>query len=281
MPELPEVETVVRAMDEALSGDFIASAALHREGLRTPFAKDLVRRLEGQRIEHVTRRAKYILAHLKSGDVFVLHLGMSGRVMIHAKGQHKNPEKHDHFVMVTKKNVQLVFRDPRRFGMAFVVHADELDSHPAFKKMGPEPLGNEFSGPVLADALKGRKSNIKVTLLDQRLVAGVGNIYACEALFCAGIDPETEAGKIKGAKAETLAACVKIVLKKAVAAGGTSFRDYRQANGELGYFQQQLAVYDKEGKACPGCTCDIAKTGGILRITQGGRSTFYCPRKQR
>ncbi len=280
MPELPEVETVCRALEKTIAGQAIAAVVTHRDGLRTPFPKDLKKRLEGRTITHVARRAKYILVHLKSHDVLVLHLGMSGRILLHPAGQHKEAAKHDHLVMMTKEGVQIVFHDPRRFGMAFIVRADELGSHPAFKFIGPEPLGNAFSGPVLAAALKGKKTSVKVALLDQKTVAGVGNIYACEALFYAGISPLKVAAQLTKAQAGNLAEAIKKVLLQAIQAGGSTLRDYRHTNGDLGYFQQKLAVYDKEGKSCPGCTCTVAETGGVQRITQGGRSTFYCPRRQ-
>ena len=281
MPELPEVETVTRAMRAELEGDTIISVALHREGLRVPFPVDLVVRLEGQRIERVERRAKYILVHLNSGDVFVLHLGMSGRILIRDPKEHAQAEKHDHLVLTTRKNKQVLFRDPRRFGMAFIVSEAELESHSAFRDLGPEPLGNGFSDAVLAEALKNKKIAIKVALLDQHLVAGIGNIYACEALFYAGIDPRLEAGAVKPARLEKLYGTIRMVLEKAIAAGGSSFRDFHSTNGEAGYFQRELAVYDREGKACIGCICDPAKTGGVMRFSQGGRSTFWCPRKQK
>jgi formamidopyrimidine-DNA glycosylase len=284
MPELPEVETVRRALQADLEGDVIKTVTAHREGLRVPFPKDLAERLRGRRIDSVARRAKYIVIDMQGGpkghDVFVLHLGMSGRIRIHPRGAHEKPGKHDHLVIVTEKGMQMVFNDPRRFGMAILLRAGEMETHPAFKDLGPEPLGNGFSGPVLARALKGRKTAIKLALLDQHVVAGVGNIYDCEALFHAGISPLRQALSLNGGEAEKLAASIKKVLRGAIAAGGSSLRDYRHTNGETGTFQQKLAVYGREGKACPGCTCDVARTGGVLRISQGGRSTFYCPRKQ-
>jgi formamidopyrimidine-DNA glycosylase len=281
MPELPEVETVRRAMQAELEGDTIESVTAHREGLRTPFPADLAGRLVSQRIQSVGRRAKYILVHLKSGEIFVLHLGMSGRIILHPRGKHETAAKHDHLELETKKGVQMIFRDPRRFGMAFLVAEGQLDVHPAFRDLGPEPLGNAFSGPVLAAALRYKKTAIKLALLDQHVVAGIGNIYACEALYESGIDPRKASLNIKGAKAERLAAAIKKVLLAAINSGGSSLRDYRHTNGDSGYFQHHFSVYDREGKSCPDCTCDVAKTGGIVRFAQGGRSTFCCPRRQK
>jgi formamidopyrimidine-DNA glycosylase len=280
MPELPEVETVRVAMQALLEGDVIETVTTHRAGLRVPFPKDLAKRLQGKRIHAVTRRAKYILVEMQGGDLFILHLGMSGRIRLHEKNRHEKTVKHDHLVIVTGRGVQMVFNDARRFGMALLLRAGEMDTHPAFKAIGPEPLGNGFSGPVLAAALKGKKTSIKAALLDQHVVAGVGNIYACEALFYAGINPLRPALSIKGKEAEKLAAAIKKVLLSAIAAGGSSLRDYRQTNGDTGYFQQELAVYGRAGQACRGCTCDTGKTGGVARISQAGRSTFYCPRRQ-
>lgn len=281
MPELPEVETVCRAMRLGLDGDTIAGVILHRAGLRIPFPPDLAARLTGQKILRIERRAKYILTYLKSGDVFVLHLGMSGRVMLALKGAHRVEEKHDHMTILTKRGVQFMFRDPRRFGMAFVVRADELADHPAFRDIGPEPLGDDFTPASLAASLHGKKTPIKVALLDQHLVAGIGNIYASEALFYAGIDPRLLAGSVTKPRLKKLYAAIRMVLERAIGAGGTSFRDFRSTDGEGGYFQRELAVYDKTGGPCGACTCDPAKTGGVAQFSQAGRSTFWCPRKQR
>lgn len=278
MPELPEVETVCRGLEPVLKGQVVARVDLHRGDLRKPFPKNLKTVLEGAKVNAITRRAKYILLHLDSGFVVILHLGMSGRLLIEGKGY--IPQKHDHLVLHTKKGAQIVFNDARRFGVVDLSRADALDSHPSFAHLGPEPLSNHFSGPALAERLAGKKAAIKIAIMDQRVVVGVGNIYASESLFLAGINPRTPAGWVKGDKAEALAAAIKTVLKKAIAAGGSTLRDHRQANGELGYFQHHFAVYDREGQACPGCSCDIVKTGGIRRIVQGGRSSFYCPRKQ-
>lgn len=278
MPELPEVETVCRGLKPVLKGQVIARADLHRGDLRKPFPKNLKTVLKGAKVGAITRRAKYILLHLDSGFIVILHLGMSGRLLI--EGKDYTPKKHDHLVLHTKKGAQIVFNDARRFGVVDLARADALEQHPSFVHLGPEPLSNHFSGPALAEKLAGKKAAVKVAIMDQRVVVGVGNIYASEALFLSGISPKTPAGRVRGDKAEALAAAIKTVLKKAIAAGGSTLRDHRQANGELGYFQHHFAVYDREGQACPGCTCDIVKTGGIRRIVQGGRSSFYCPRKQ-
>lgn len=279
MPELPEVETVCRGLDPVLKGQTILSVDLHREDLRHPFPKNMKTRLKGAEILRVDRRAKYILVHLDNDDVLVLHLGMSGRILVEPADY--TPKKHDHMVMTVTSGRKIVFNDPRRFGVADVIAASEINTHALFRAIGPEPLSNQFSGPVLEAALKGRKTAIKAALLDQRIVAGIGNIYACEALFYAGIDPAREAGRVKGDKAVALVKAIRTVLQKAIDSGGSSLRDYRKVGGELGGFQHQFGVYDREGQACPDCHCDVSRTKGIRRMIQGGRSTFYCPRKQK
>lgn len=278
MPELPEVETICRGIEPALKGQTIARVDTHRIGLRKPFPKNLKKTLENAKVMQVSRRAKYILLGLDTGVVLVIHLGMSGRILL--AGKDHVLQKHDHFIVHLKNGKQMVLNDARRFGIVDLVAGADMESHPLFAHLGPEPLSNHFSGPVLAAALAGRKAAIKIAIMDQRIVVGVGNIYASEALFLAGINPKTPAGRIHGVRAEKLAAAIKQVLKKAIQAGGSTLRDHRQANGEMGYFQHQFAVYDREGEACPGCNCDIGKTKGIKRIVQGGRSSFYCPRKQ-
>ena len=275
MPELPEVETVRRAMAQSLQGDVIDSVTLYREGLRTPFAPDFADRLRGRTVMDVRRRAKYLVVDLNGPDLLILHLGMSGRVLLQPPGQHALIGKHDHIAMQMRDGIQLLFHDPRRFGMAFVIAKTAFDAHPAFASLGPEPLGNDFSAPALAAALDGRKTSIKVALLDQHVVAGVGNIYACEALYYAGISPLRLAGDLRAEELERLVPAIRQVLESAIAAGGSSLRDYRHTDGDLGYFQQKLAVYDKEGKPCQRCG------DTVLRISQGGRSTFYCPACQR
>lgn len=281
MPELPEVETVMRGLEPVLLKAVITHVNQRRKDLRIPFPKNMKKRLEGRKITMLQRRAKYIQVLLDDCNVLVIHLGMSGRVsIIEAKEKYK-PEKHDHLILTLKSGVKIVYNDPRRFGMVFIMGQDEAGTHKAFKHLGPEPLGNEFSGPVLAERLKGKKTSIKQALLDQRIVVGVGNIYACEALHQSGISPLKEAQLIKGQKAEKLAQAIRDVLNCAIKAGGSTLKDYRHADGELGYFQHSFTVYDQENNPCPSCDCDINKTGGVKRIVQSGRSTFYCARKQK
>lgn len=278
MPELPEVETVMRGLAKAISGGVIEKVDQRRKDLRVPFPPGLKKKIEGRRITHFGRRAKYILFYLDDGQMMVWHLGMSGRVLI---TQSHIPEKHDHLILHMKDGTHIAFNDARRFGMVYLMKASDMEVHKAFAGLGPEPLGNDFSGPVLAQRLAGKKVAIKQALLDQRIVAGVGNIYACEALFEAGISPIRAAGTIKGDRAEKLAASIRDVLSRAIAAGGSTLKDYRQADGELGYFQHSFKVYDHEGGQCGQCGCSGAKAGGIKRIVQGGRSTFYCPTHQK
>ena len=284
MPELPEVETVMRGLEPVLTGQVIKVVTKRRKDLRIPFPARLKQRLEGRKVLSLKRRAKYILVHLDDGNALVIHLGMSGGVsIIPAKEDPYSPEKHDHLILELKNGVRIVYNDPRRFGMIFMMAETESSKpHPAFHHLGPEPLGNELvSGPVLAARLKDKKTSIKQALLDQRIVVGVGNIYACEALYRSGISPTKRAGLIKGKQSEELVKAIRTVLNKAIKAGGSTLKDYRHADGELGYFQHQFSVYDCEKEACPACDCDISKTGGIKRIVQSGRSTFYCPRKQK
>jgi formamidopyrimidine-DNA glycosylase len=280
MPELPEVETVARGLRATLEGHAIVKVAQHRANLRIPFPPNLVQRLEGRRVVNIGRRAKYLLLTLDDGQILVVHLGMSGRFIIR-----HDPSlpllAHDHLVLTADDGVVYVLNDPRRFGLVEMVAADRLDEHRLFAGLGPEPLGNAFNGKALAKAFAGKKTPIKAALLDQRVVAGLGNIYVCEALFRSGISPLKLAGTVKGAKAEELVQAIRQVLDLAIAAGGSSLRDFVHHDGELGYFQHSFTVYDREGKPCPGCTCDVTQTGGIERIVQSGRSTFYCPRKQR
>lgn len=279
MPELPEVETVCRGLEPVMTGQIITVIDTHRAGLRTPFPKNLSKKVAGSKVLRIARRAKYIQVYLSNNLVLVMHLGMSGRMMVEQAGY--KPLKHDHMVIHLKDGQVIAFNDPRRFGVVELIRDDEMEAHKLFSHLGPEPLSNEFSGPVLAARLKGRKTPIKIAIMNQEVVVGVGNIYASEALFLSGISPGKLAGQVQGEKAEALVQAIRKVLQKAIKAGGSTLRDHRQANGELGYFQHQFTVYDREGEPCPGCTCDIAKTGGIQKITQGGRSSFYCPRKQK
>lgn len=282
MPELPEVETVRRGMEMRILGQTIRAVCCGELGLRMPFPKTLKADLEGQAITRILRRAKYILVHLQSGKVMILHLGMSGRVRIHSRNSGVAKGKHDHLVMDFENGARFVFTDPRRFGVVLLAENESAaHAHASLKDIGPEPLEDAFTGNVLAARLKGKKVPIKTALLDQRLVAGVGNIYACEALFESGIAPLRLCESIRPKEAARLAEAIRSVLKRALDSGGSSLRDYRNTDGETGYFQHLFSVYDREGQPCPGCTCDVKKTGGIARIVQGGRSTFFCPRKQK
>ncbi|MEE2980135.1 MAG: bifunctional DNA-formamidopyrimidine glycosylase/DNA-(apurinic or apyrimidinic site) lyase [Pseudomonadota bacterium] len=276
MPELPEVETVCRGLAPHLVGHVFTAVDQHRDSLRIPLPDDFPARLTGRRVTAVNRRAKYILVHLDDGAVMIAHLGMSGRMTIH-HGADVDRQRHDHVVFHTDGDDHVVFNDTRRFGLITLAHGDTLDQHRLFACLGPEPLGNAFNGAVLATTLKGKRTPIKAALLDQRVVAGVGNIYACEALFHAGLSPQRIAYTVAGQRAERLAATVRRVLTEAIEAGGSSLRDYVQSSGELGYFQHRFAVYDREGEKCPGCDCGAT----VRRMVQAGRSTFYCGRRQR
>jgi formamidopyrimidine-DNA glycosylase len=280
MPELPEVETIVRGLEQRLVGRRFARVELNRADLRTKLPAGLKAKLEGKRIERVGRRAKYILIHCEGDSIVLAHLGMSGRLVLHEPDGSWRRAKHDHVVFTLDDGTILSFNDARRFGMLDHVAAAGLDRHKLLRHLGPEPLGNEFNGPTLARLLKGKKTSIKAALLDQRVVAGLGNIYVSESLYWAGISPRRLAGTIKGARAEALARAVRDTLTRAIAAGGSSLRDYVQTSGELGYFQHHWAVYAKEGEPCPKCGA-TATCGGIKRIVQNARSTFYCPRYQR
>ena len=289
MPELPEVETVRLGLQPALEGHVITRAQTRRGDLRIPFPRDFVRRLEGRRVTHLRRRAKYILADLDSGETLVIHLGMSGRMSVFAEGKQrrigsyvydKAPEgagtgKHDHVVFETDAPARIIFNDHRRFGLMTLVNTESLDEDKLFKGMGIEPLSSGFTTAYLAKALDGKKTPIKSALLDQRLIAGLGNIYVCEALFRAGISPKKLAGAIKQERLPPLVAAIKKVLKDAIAAGGSTLRDHAQATGDPGNFQHHFLVYGREGKPCKlGCK------GTVKRIVQAGRSTFYCPKCQ-
>ena len=280
MPELPEVETVCRGLERALGGKRLARVEARRPDLRIPLPPDFAGRLRHRRIERIDWRAKYILLHLDDGQTVIAHLGMSGRMRIQG-AQPEPPGPHDHVIFEAEDGTLVYFNDARRFGLMTMVDRAGLDAHPLLADLGPEPLGNAFNGPALAAALAGRNTPIKAALLDQKVVAGLGNIYVSEALFHAGLSPRRKAATVQGDRAERLAAAVKSVLEAAIAAGGSSLRDYVQPDGELGYFQHRWAVYDREGLACPGCDCALAKTGGIKRIVQSNRSTYYCPRRQR
>jgi formamidopyrimidine-DNA glycosylase len=301
MPELPEVETVRRGLQPVMEGAKIVKAEARRKDLRFPFQKDFVARLTGQTVTGLGRRAKYLLADLGSGDVLLMHLGMSGSFRVQKAGEDEAPGRfhhargkdaaHDHVVFHMSSGADIVFNDPRRFGYMKVIARNALDDEPLLRGLGPEPLGNEFDAALLARSCAGKKTSLKAALLDQRVVAGLGNIYVCEALFRAHLSPRrlaatlaTKAGQRKGVAggeptdhARRLVEAIHAVLNAAIKAGGASLRDHRQTSGELGYFQHAFKVYDREGEPCPTPGC-----GGVVRrFTQNGRSTFWCPKCQK
>jgi formamidopyrimidine-DNA glycosylase len=280
MPELPEVETVMRGLRQRLEGRVIVSAIAHRPDLRWPMPAGLQKRLTGARVTGFRRRGKYILMRLAGGDSVLLHLGMSGRMVL-TPVRPNQPTLHEHLVLETNDGWRMGFVDPRRFGSVDLVPTRQEDGHKLLAGLGPEPLEPGFSPARLAAALAGKRTPIKAALLDQKVVAGLGNIYVAESLFWAGLSPKRLARTVQGERAERLAQAVRRVLTEAIAAGGSTLRDYVQTSGELGYFQHRFAVYDRARQACPGCDCALARTGGIRRIVQAGRSTFYCPRRQR
>jgi formamidopyrimidine-DNA glycosylase len=280
MPELPEVETVMRGMEAALRGGRIAHVDVRRKDLRVPFPKDLAKKLEGRTMAQFSRRAKYVLVRMDDGQVLVIHLGMSGRIQLVGKKEEFAPGKHDHLVVAMKDGQRFALNDARRFGVVLLLPEDKVEGHASFKTLGPEPLGNGFDATYLESKLKGRKTAVKVAIMDQRIVVGVGNIYACEALYQAGIDPRRAAGKVTRAELDKLVPAIRDVLGRAIAAGGSTLRDYKQADGELGYFQHEFKVYGREGEKCPVRGCGCAQQGGVQRIVQGGRSTFFCPVRQ-
>jgi len=279
MPELPEVETTGRGVAAALVGSRVERVECRRADLRSAIPEKLDARLQGATLREVTRRAKYLLLRFDNDQTLLVHLGMSGRLLV--KPDNGEREKHDHVVIRFSNGQTLFFNDARRFGRIDMMATADEARHPLLAALGPEPLEADFTPAVLSAALKGRRSEIKVALLDQTIVAGIGNIYASEALFYAGISPTRPAGQVAGARAEKLVPAIKQVLQAALAAGGSTLRDYRQSSGELGFYQDRFAVYDRAGQACPGCTCDISLTGGIRQSVQAGRSTFSCPRRQR
>lgn len=280
MPELPEVETVCRGLAMRMEGKRLTRVVQRRKDLRLPLPMQFAERLTGRRILKIGRRAKYMIWEMDDGNAVIGHLGMSGRMLL-GQGWPEVLEPHDHLIFQVEGGWCLRFNDARRFGMMDLTPLAELDAHKLLKGLGPEPLGNAFNGPSLAASLKGKKTSIKAALLDQKVVAGLGNIYVSEALFRAGLSPKRMAYTVQGERAEKLAVAVKAVLADAIAAGGSSLRDYVQADGELGYFQHHWRVYEREGKACWRCNCDVAKTRGVKRITQVGRSTYFCSRKQK
>jgi len=279
MPELPEVETVMRGLAARLQGRMLTHVEVRRPDLRWPLPIGLATRLTGARVTGFRRRGKYFFMRLNSGDSLLIHLGMSGRMTVSPNGD-PTPLLHEHFVAVTDDGWRVSFIDPRRFGHMDLLRTDAEDSYRLLANMGPEPLDPKFDAATLSAALAGKRTPIKAALLDQSVVAGLGNIYVCEALFTAGISPRRLAASVAGARAARLVPAIKATLNAAIAAGGSSLRDYRQASGELGYFQHAWKVYGREGEPCDTCpgnpTC-----AGITRITQSARSTFLCARRQR
>ncbi len=280
MPELPEVETVMRGLAARLAGRVLVRAAVNRADLRGPIPPGLAARLTGARVEGFRRRGKYIFMRLSGGDSVLIHLGMSGRMNVTPDGADSCPTLHEHLVMVTDDGWRAALVDPRRFGSLDLIATSREDQHRLIAPMGPEPLGEAFTPAFLSAALRGRRTPIKAALLDQRLVAGLGNIYVCEALFRARISPRRLAASVAGARAARLVPMIRATLSDAIAAGGSSLRDYKQPSGELGYFQHAWKVYGREGGLCEACPGAPA-CGGIRRIVQGGRSTFFCARLQR
>jgi formamidopyrimidine-DNA glycosylase len=293
MPELPEVETVRRGLEPAMQGARFLKVEARRKNLRFPLPRNFVERLQGNSVTGLGRRAKYLLADLASGDVLLMHLGMSGSFRLAKAGQAETPgdfhhvrskdEKHDHVVFHMSSGWTVIFNDPRRFGFMKIVPRADLEREPLLRALGPEPLSNQFDAEILAAICRGKKTNLKAVLSDQKVIAGLGNIYVCEALHRARLSPKRRASAIAdkhgkpNAHAEALVSAIRDILQDAIAAGGSSLRDHRQTNGELGYFQHRFRVYDREGERCttPGCR------GKIRRIVQAGRSTFYCPVCQR
>ena len=288
MPELPEVETVRRGLAPVMEGKRFAKVEVRRGDLRWPLPKGFAQKLNGKTVQGLGRRAKYLLADLSSGDVLLMHLGMSGSFRVgkdSAPGTYYHERSkstaHDHIVFHMSNGATVTFNDPRRFGSMKLVPRARLEDEPLLRSLGPEPLGNEFDAAMLAKACAGKKTSLKAALSDQRVVAGLGNIYVCEALFRARLSPKRIASTIAdrngkpNERAEKLVDAIKAVLKDAIEAGGSSLRDHRRADGSLGDFQHNFQVYDREGEPCPSCK------GKIKRIVQGGRSTFYCPSCQK
>ncbi|MBW8709412.1 MAG: bifunctional DNA-formamidopyrimidine glycosylase/DNA-(apurinic or apyrimidinic site) lyase [Alphaproteobacteria bacterium] len=289
MPELPEVETVRLGLLPVMEGHVLTDVQTRRGDLRIPFPRDFTARMRGRQVTALRRRAKYLLADLDSGETLVIHLGMSGRMSVYAEGKQrrigsyvydKAPQgagtgKHDHVVFETDAPARIIFNDHRRFGLMTLIQTAHLDEDKLFRDIGIEPLSGKFNATYLAHALDGKKTPIKSALLDQRLIAGLGNIYVCEALFRAKISPKRLAGSIRKDRLPPLVSAIRRVLKDAIAAGGSTLRDHAQATGDPGSFQHHFLVYGREGKACKlGCK------GTVKRIVQAGRSTFYCPKCQ-
>lgn len=275
MPELPEVETVARGLAKVLLGRTIVNALVRRPDLRQPFPKGLAARLKGQKIERIGRRAKYLLIDLSGGDTLIAHLGMSGRFLL---GKGEAPKgKHAHFVILCEDGNYACLEDPRRFGLVDLARTEEVEAHALLAGLGPEPFDPALTTKRFHALLSGRTGPIKTVLLDQKLVVGIGNIYASEALFAAGISPARKACEVTPKEAAKLLGCLRQVLEAAIKSGGSSLRDHVRPDGELGYFQHHFQVYDKEGQPCPRCQ----GKSRIQRVTQAGRSSFYCQRCQR
>lgn len=291
MPELPEVETVRRGLQPVVEGARIDRVEQRRPDLRFPFPERFASRLEGRVVTALGRRAKYLTFHLDDGLTMIAHLGMSGSFRIEAGEKAVIPgefhyerskaEAHDHVAFRLRTRAEepatIVFNDPRRFGFMLFAEPGTLDTHPMLAGLGVEPTGNALGGEMLAELMKGRNAPLKAALLDQRIIAGLGNIYVSEALWRARLSPRRRAGTVTGQRAERLAAAIRAVIADAIAAGGSSLRDYVHADGSLGYFQHSFSVYDREGEPCPRIECN----GVVHRIVQSGRSTFYCPVCQR
>lgn len=274
MPELPEVETVMRGLAPVMEGARLEKVRAHVPKLRVEIPEGFEEKLTGNRVINLKRRSKYILIECEDGLVAILHLGMSGRVSIHTKAAgHPERAKHDHVTFLTEQGDLVIFNDPRRFGLIVFSDQNTIQDHALIKDIGPEPLGNHFDTDYLWSRIKTRKSPIKTVLLDQKLVAGLGNIYVCEALWRAGIHPARRADKLKKYEAEKLVPIIRDVLNQAIAAGGSTLKDYAQVSGELGYFQHNFKAYGREGEACLADGCQ----GRIERIVQSNRSTFFCP----
>ncbi|MCL4143332.1 UNVERIFIED_CONTAM: hypothetical protein GTU68_031082 [Idotea baltica] len=278
MPELPEVETVRRGLIPEMEGKRIVKAVQNRPDLRWPLPKRFAERLTGQRVARIGRRGKYLLLDLESAaETLIVHLGMSGRFLIHSGAGDTQGGKHDHVVLDIEGGARAIFNDARRFGSMDLWPTDTIETHKLLAGMGPEPLSNEFSAGYLKEAFTGRKTTLKAALLDQRRVAGLGNIYVCEALHMARLSPMRAAGSISAKDCTTLVAAIRDTLEKAINAGGSSLRDFHGASGELGYFQHTFSVYDREDAPCPRRGCK----GKIARTVQSARSTFHCTKCQK
>ena len=283
MPELPEVETVLRGLAPVIEGQKITTAAVNRPDLRWPFPENMAERLKGQSILQLRRRSKYILADLSSKETLLIHLGMSGRILISGDPlgryfhQNRAREKHDHVVLDFSNKTRITFNDPRRFGTMDLFDTASESSNKFLAHLGPEPLGNQFDPKKFVKNIKKRRSPIKSVLLDQRIIAGLGNIYVCETLFRAGISPKKTVDKISLSRLKTLIPHLKDVLNEAIAAGGSTLRDFKHTNGEIGYFQHRFDVYGREGEPCSRHSCP----GRVKRLVQSGRSSFYCPKCQK